>query len=443
MFEVPAHAPNRTFPRARCVRVLFALLMLLAAGCSLNAAPDGGSVTISGAPVVRLVSPQPNATYLEGVAVNIQALITNAGEDINRVEIAIDNTIAGTLPQPNTSGSPSFSIAYTWAAAGVGTHVIGVTAFRADGSSSDPVSVTVNVVAQSAAQQQTQPTLESTAASTTEQTQQTQPTATATTPPTQAQPTSGESGQVVLPPSATPRAVASTPTQAQAASPTSNVPMASFSQPINVRRGPGTNFEPAIGVFQAGQTTQIIGINPARTWFKVRFGTGEGWVFGQLTTVSGDITNLPVDAGPPTPIPPTPTPVPPTAIPATAAPASNANLVAGIVVLEPSTPRCGETFTVGFDVANLGTQATSASGIVALRDVRASDGSIQQETIGGFPVIQPGQTFRVVMPLTVSTYYNEDHRITLTIDPQNQIPETENGDNVREVTYRLDKANCP
>jgi hypothetical protein len=98
---------------------------------------------------------------------------------------------------------------------------------------------------------------------------------------------------------------------------------------------------------------------------------------------------------------------------------------------------------IGFDVANLGSQPTSASSTISVQDVRNADGSVQGTTIGGFPVLQPGQTFRVDMPLTISTWHSEDHRIILIIDPQNQIPETEEGDNRREVTYRLEKGDCP
>jgi hypothetical protein len=46
------------------------------------------------------------------------------------------------------------------------------------------------------------------------------------------------------------------------------------------------------------------------------------------------------------------------------------------------------------------------------------------------------------MPLTISTYYNEVHRITLTIDSGNQIPETVEGDNVRTIEYTLAQGAC-
>jgi subtilase family serine protease len=118
------------------------------------------------------------------------------------------------------------------------------------------------------------------------------------------------------------------------------------------------------------------------------------------------------------------------------------NLVAGIVALVPEQPRCNETFTVALDVANLGTTATTTGGLVSVEDSRASDGSVQQTTEGAFPVLQPNETVRIEMRLTVATWYNEDHRLRLVIDPANQIAETDENDNARELTYRLDKADC-
>ena len=88
--------------------------VIAVAGCSLTS-PDGDGespITFSGPPAVRLVSPQPNATYLDGVAVNIQALVTNAGAEIDRVEVSVDSTIVATLSDSNPTNSPQFSIAH-------------------------------------------------------------------------------------------------------------------------------------------------------------------------------------------------------------------------------------------------------------------------------------------------------------------------------------------
>jgi uncharacterized protein YgiM (DUF1202 family) len=404
-------------------------------GCNLTQGDTTG--VLIGAPIVRLVSPQPNATYLEGVAVNISAQITNAGADIDRVEVGLDGAAIATLTQPNTTNAPAFNIVHTWNAAGIGSHTISVAAFRADGSSSEPAIVTINVRTPSG---QDDPTDSPTT--------QAQSDSSATARPSDSTSTPRTATQTRVPP--TPRP---TNTSASRAAPTATAgvnsagaPTASFADGINVRRGPGTNFTPPIGVFTAGQSTEILSLNLDGTWYKVRYGGGEGWVYAPLTTVTGSTDALPREAGPPTPLPPTATQPLPIVIPATAttAAASNVNLVVGIVELDPSQPVCGETFVVGLDVANLGSAAASLSGTVSLRDVRAADGSTQGETTGGYPALQAGQTFRVTMPITISTWYEEDHRLIMTVDPQNQIPETDDtGDNVREITYRLLKGSCP
>jgi uncharacterized protein YgiM (DUF1202 family) len=392
------------------------LLALVVAGCTLNNAPTTGQ-TISGEPTVRILSPQPNATYLEDVAVNIQATVSNAGSNIDRVEVVVDGQTVATLSEPNPNGAASFNVTHGWSATGLGAHSIDVTAYRPDGSSSAPATVEITVVASNGQSGTTrQPT----------QSLNVQTSATATTATQNSQPTT-------MPPTDAPPAVA--------ASATPTTPTASFAQGINVRRGPGLAFDPPIGAFAAGQTTEILAVNTDGTWYKVRYGGGEGWVFAALTQASGNLDALPRDPGPPVP-----TAAPPTAIPATqppAPPASSVNLVAGIVELNPGQPNCAQTFNIGFDVANLGSAATTTSGSVSVQDVRSADGSVQQETLGGFPVLQPNQTFRVDMPLTVSTWYNEEHTIILIIDPSNQIGEIEEGDNRREIKYTLQKGSCP
>src|SRR5690606_3641224 len=104
------------------------------------------NTAISGDPVVEIRSPQPNATYFEHVAVNIQAIVTNAGADIDRVEVVIDGATVATLQEPNPNGADTFPVTHGWSAAGLGVHTIGVTAFRGDGSSSAPAQVEITII---------------------------------------------------------------------------------------------------------------------------------------------------------------------------------------------------------------------------------------------------------------------------------------------------------
>lgn len=408
--------------RFRTGRVLLAVVVLLvASACSLNQSPDGQQVG-GGPPVVRLVSPAANATYLEGVPVNIQASITNAGDDIDRVEVTVDNAVVTTLPDPNANGLAAFSITHSWPAAGVGNHLIGVTAFRSSGAASEPATVTINIISPA-------------------------PEVEATTPPTEAQPTqapadSGDEGDEPTDESDAPTDEGDAPADEGDDEPDENgPPMATFTQGANVRRGPSTNFNPPIGSFAANQTAEIVGRNPAGDWYKVRYYNADGWVFASLLTVSGDTSNIPVDAGPPTP---QPTAIPPTPIPApaaTAVPASSANLVAGTIRLDPSEPSCRRTFNVRVDIANLGSSDTTASGSFTVQDFY--NGQLQEQTQGSIPIIAAGQTIESApIPITVSTYFEEEHTIVVILNSSGSIPEAGATDNRAELRYRLRKGDC-
>ena len=142
-------------------RLWIVLLLCLAScltACTLNNV--GVPAAVSGDPVVRILSPLPNATYFEGIAVNIQAQVSNAGANIDRVEVVIDGATVATLSAPNPTDAAAFNVTHGWSATGLGAHTISLTAYRPDGSTSAPVSVEITVVAQNGQTgQATQPTL--------------------------------------------------------------------------------------------------------------------------------------------------------------------------------------------------------------------------------------------------------------------------------------------
>jgi hypothetical protein len=357
---------------------------------------------------------------MEGVPVNIQALISNAGPDIGRVEIVVDGTVIASLASPNATGSATFSIpTQSWPATGSGAHTITVTAFRNDGSSSTPATVTVSVVNQLAqTEEPTAPPAEATDATEggSDNNAQAEPTE-APEPTDESQPTDE-------------------PAEAEATD-TPSRPTATITTGVNLRRGPGTVFNPPVGSMPPNATADIVAINPSGDWYKVRSTYGEGWISAAFVTVSGDVESLPVDPGPPTPVPFTPTPV------ATATPVTNANLIiSGTPVVSPHPLQCGEAATVRVVVQNSGTGATAAEGRILVEDIHVGSNARQQSTEGTFPVLQPGQTFTAEMRITVSTFFNEGHRIVITIDNNNTIPETNEGDNRFTTDYVLQKAAC-
>lgn len=400
---------------------LFLVIILLAA-CNLLTAPSN-QTAISGPPVVQIAAPPPNASYLENVTVNIQALISNAGTDIERIEIVVDEQIVDTLKAPNPGGAASFSIAKTWTASGAGSHTIGVTAFRADDSSSAPATVTVNVVSQ-----ETSPTIEPTASSNTQSqsggnqqsggnstNSQTRPTATQTTPPKPTDP------------------------PAPAASNTPNTPFITVNQGINVRSGPSTKFNPVLGTMKQGDTAPLLGKSTDGSWLKIQYyNSNNAWVFAQYVTASIDVGQLAVDPGPPVP---TDTAVPPTAVPATPVPTSaptTANIVLGNVGFNPPLAACGQTIAITVDVANLGQQATDRGGTISIKDYRSSTGQEIHSTQGAFGPLAAGQTVNYGgMFLTITTFVAEEHRLVVTLNPDGAVPENNNADNSREYRFTL------
>jgi hypothetical protein len=401
-------------------RLATGLLLLVLAACNLQADGVNQAEAISGPPVVRIAAPLPNATFLEGVNVNIQAAVSNAGADIDRVEVLVDNAIIATLPQPNATAAPGFSITQSWQSAGVGTHTISVIAFRASGESSAPVSVTINVIAAAAPQEPTatfQPPVDTGSGQ-------------ATTSAPTAQPNTNPNSQAAdSPPPATdvPQPTA-----------TSNRPSATLNQGLNVRRGPSTLFNPPIGSLAAGETVEVLGRTPGSDWLKIRYYNGDGWIAAGFVTLAGDQSQVPVDPGPPVP---TVTPVPPTPVPATPVPPTavgNINLVLGNVGGIPGTPACNQTFNITVDVANFG-QTASPGGTIGIRVVSVRDGTQTAATTGGFGPINPGQTLNSGnIPLTIpAVYVNEQHRLTVTVDPGSQIADTDRSNNARDITFTL------
>lgn len=399
------------------------LLMVLLTACTLPAREDTLEVAqVSGVPVVQFASPLPNTTYLADVPVIIQLRVTNAGADIDRVEISVDDTIIATLPSPNPAGDYYFTVTQTWQSDSVGSHKISAIAYRQDGTSSAESSVMMNIVSEIPSvggEPSATPTTEALPSATPTVVQETSaPTELPTDAPTQAPQVTNTS-------------------QPPAATATSGVPIAR-SEGVNIRRGPSTNFEPPLGVLAPGMEAEVLALNLAGDWIKIRYnGTSEGWVFLALTEVEGDISGLPREAGPPIPTlpPPSATPVPA----ATNPPAAGANLVINGFELQPRDPFCNQNAQAFVNVANVGTAATGAGTTVAFISVDAADGQSDFLSVSApIPSIAPGANFLVVIDYVDSSGGAKAKRAVAVVDPDRVIPETNDNDNTsNSIEYVL------
>jgi len=243
--------------------------------------------------------------------------------------------------------------------------------------------------------------------------------ATATPPP-----------QVILP-TVQPPPIQASPT----ATPFDTTPRVTATTNANIRRGDSI-FHEVLGALRPGESATIIGISDSGSgWYNIQLANGSrAWIAPSVVTVSGDTRNLPRISPP---APPTATP-----IPFTPTPITQANLAVSSLTLSVDPPRCKETFVITLRITNFGTGSTSSSGAIAVQDVHTATGTIAATTSGGFPILAPGQSFDATIPLTVSTFFNEAHRISIVIDSLNQVAETNESDNSVVRDYTLQKASC-
>lgn len=214
-------------------------------------------------------------------------------------------------------------------------------------------------------------------------------------------------------------------------------PRVTATRNANVRRGDSTAYD-VIGSLNAGDTVPVVGVSSFGTgWYYVQLPTGSrGWVAPSVVTVEGDLRTVPAVAPPPPPATATPTPLPTSA--------ATINLVAGNFRFDPPSPKCNETFNIYLDVANFGSQTFFGSAsIISVQDFRRADGAFQTGTSGLIPTINPGQTVNVgPIPIKVGTFYNEEHRLVMTVDSNNLVLETTESDNTKEAIYVLQKGGC-
>lgn len=92
--------------------------------------------------------------------------------------------------------------------------------------------------------------------------------------------------------------------------PTPAVPTATVSVDTNCRTGPGQQYD-RIGALLVGQSAEVVGKNLATNYWIIKTpgGSGNCWLWGQTTTVTGNTANLPEFPIPATPTPALPAPV--------------------------------------------------------------------------------------------------------------------------------------
>ena len=74
-----------------------------------------------------------------------------------------------------------------------------------------------------------------------------------------------------------------------------------YTDPINVRSGPGTSLYPIVAQLNPGEVVPALGISPGREWIQITYPGGTGWVYASFVSISGG--ELRIVEPPPTPTP--------------------------------------------------------------------------------------------------------------------------------------------
>ena len=224
----------------RRAAILAGMLIAAALACNVpSAQPETDTPAASGSdrPTVTISSPAPGAQVIAGQTVQVESL---SKDDIGvaRVDMQVDGVVVRSDTAPDPSGQKTLALLQNWMPNQPGPYTIILIAYRADGTASDPASVTVTVVAA----------------------------------------TSG--------PDLTPTAG---PCTAQATT------------DLNVRGGPSTAY-PILGVMPVGKTMPVTGRNADTTWYQIAFAGASGWVSTTYVSLTGDCASVSTASyGPPPP----------------------------------------------------------------------------------------------------------------------------------------------
>lgn len=373
------------------------LCLLFLGGCNLNFIPDNRSPSFEGPPVIHIAAPLPNQNFLSGTTVIVQARVENAGPDIARIAVLLNEELMGEQLNPNETNAEVLPLTIDWPTSNEGDYTIAVVAERGDGSSArEEVNIMVIPRGQYDAPDIATPTPDGAERS-----------PTAGEAPSQAdEPATSESERDA--------AATDTTTSAPAVSTGPSQVAGIIIRPAPLRPGPGVDSGQPIGNLMVDDEVLIIAVNPAGRWFRIRHGAEiDAWVDASLVSGAGDLSGLPVETGEPPP------------------PAPGVNLVVTRIELAPDPPVCGQQTIVRATIRNIGAVDSQTSPWVAATAHLISDQSIQAqnpETVY-LPALDAGEEAVLEIPLTLTARFAELHDIRVTVDQGNHVIETDEDDN--------------
>ena len=390
-------------------RMVIILVVLVCAGCNLGFTGEGAPASFEGPPIIHIAAPSPNQTFLAGATVIVQARVENAGPDLARISVLLDDALLGEKVNPNKTNAAVLPLTIDWPTSNTGEFKISVLAERGDGELSRE-DVHIRVIAESSA--------ESAATSETARQEAVAPEPRDATANRQPEAAEDEEQPTDQP--------APAPTEAEpAVSGTSRV-AGTMTQPARIRVGPGATYD-LVGNLDENLEVMIVAVNPSREWYRIAYNDLEdAWVYAEFVQPAGDISGLPVETGPPMPA------------------EQGVNLVVVDVQLEPPVV-CNQQATVRARIRNEGTDEAGNVAWVIAEPVLVSDGSslLENPPLAYLKTLDAEEEDTVEFLLTLTTHADQEQFIRIVVDSGNHLPETDETDNSgNSASFILQKGEC-
>jgi len=317
----PAPSPKRSSSTGSSMFVIGGVLalivvVLILAGVTAYFLTQESEPPVTQLPTVVITAPANGSQHQLNLPVTVQTTASDPSGVI-RIELWVDGAKTAEAVSPASQGQPTLTASLQWVPLIPGSHTLEIRAYNVQERVNEPVSVLVNAVGNS-------PT--------------NTPTVTVTPEP----------------PTATVPAIPSLTTLAD----------------LNVRAGPGTDYE-FVGLLLSGKETEIIGRDENAQWWQIRFDPapdGVGWVIAgpsfstvinadgvPVVSAPGLPTDTPTATPSATPIPPTETPtatsIPSTDTPtATVTPTATEAIPQAELTISPTVVQGGECVNVTWNV---------------------------------------------------------------------------------------------
>ncbi|MCY3978546.1 MAG: Ig-like domain-containing protein [Chloroflexi bacterium] len=393
--------------RINAYRLALILVLLFCAGCNLATTGDGAPTSFEGPPIIHIAAPAPNQTFLAGTTVIVQARVENAGPDLARISVLLDDALLGEKVNPNETNAAVLPLTIDWPTSNTGDFRISVLAERSDGEFSRE-DVNIRVISESSA--------ESAATRETARQEAVAPDSPGADADRQRDAAGNTAEQPDLP----------KPTDSEPAVSDQSRVAGTMTQPARIRVGPGATYD-LVGNLDENFEVMIVAVNPSREWYRIAYNDlADAWVYAEFVQPAGGAAGLPVETGPPMPM------------------EQGVNLVVVDVQLE-SAIVCNQPATVRARIQNQGTDKARNVAWVIAEPVLMSDGSslLENPPLAYLKTLEAAEEDTVAFPLTLTSHIDQEQFIRIVADSGNHLPETDETDNIgNSASFILQPGAC-